>query len=669
MRWTALAVVGAVVLGGCTSSNPFDVIGPITGPTGLVLESDGESHVLRFEAVTSASAYLLEVDETTHPVPVEACDPEGCALGVEGLLSNAADRKLRVVAMAEDGRTATSPDAVVLPVRSQPEVGEPEDSGAIYVVRRDGDGTIEVESRPVADAEAGRRLLAELARDPAVEAAGWDVPVAPLRGPLAQAATGLVDQGPWHLGVLGLAQPDLPLGDGSGVTVAVIDSGVDAQHPGLRGQVLPGTSIAVPGADGTTHPGFHGTGVASLIVGTSPAYGAGPGAKVLPVDAVGPEGGNTYRRMIAGIVYAVDAGADIINISAGASCGGGVVAECADGIDWAVRYAEDNGVLVVAAAGNNGPGPGCDTPTNEQLWPAALALVVTVGASDLSGSPWKCTNGVRGTDVLAPGVGVPVYRPTGDGPLTGTANGTSGSAPIVAGIAARLLSTYPDLSPAALRVALTRGGHWSRSVISISDVIDEAEAMSQAARPDPALRPGRHLWELDVHGEGVWDLEPDPGLTPGHDHQNRVVFMGYIDIDADGSVTGRGHFGTYRGAANHLGQDRPLYEEHACDGDVMNINEIDVTGSVGRDGSLSATLDFEVVRYEGRADCPDSLDPAMDARVQANSDEITARIDAVLDRLTVVYDPTWPLAPIVEDASGLHYSFEVLPRDDWPFDW
>ena len=110
-------------------------------------------------------------------------------------------------------------------------------------------------------------------------ASGWDV-----RGHLLRTLPRRIRLLPdWHLESLGTAA--LP-GDGSGVVVAVIDSGVDATHPGFGDRVLPGASMIEVGGLGTEPTRSHGTGVAGLIAGSGgevPAIGAAPGATILPV--------------------------------------------------------------------------------------------------------------------------------------------------------------------------------------------------------------------------------------------------------------------------------------------------------------------------------------------------------------------------------------------------
>jgi len=195
---------------------------------------------------------------------------------------------------------------------------------------------------------------------------------------------------------------------GAGVTVAVVDTGVMANHPDLSGQVLTGAHFlhsdtgepVEPGVGGTDDFNGHGTHVSGTIDAKSNnatgVSGAAPGVKILPVKVLCGDGNGFASDVADGIVWAVDNGARVINLSLG---GGATPAEQA-----AVEYARDHDVVVVAAGGNDGTGGAASYPA---AYSTADANVVAVAATDNANAhPSYGTTGAY-LDVAAPG-GVPV---------------------------------------------------------------------------------------------------------------------------------------------------------------------------------------------------------------------------------------------------------------------
>ncbi|MFF4153928.1 S8 family serine peptidase [Streptomyces sp. NPDC001651] len=223
---------------------------------------------------------------------------------------------------------------------------------------------------------------------------------------------------------------------GEGVTVAVVDSGVDASHPDLLGQVLPGKDFS---GDGDPHrdDDGHGTGMASLIAGrghgvngSSGVVGLAPRAKILPVR-YGSEGDKlATTAWAAGVRYAVDQGATVINLSLVDSS-----AYPGSSAAKAIKYAQEHDVVVVAGAGND---------AGTVNYPAALPGVVAVTAVDQALNFWSKSNTGEVT-VAAPGVETPQADPTVSSGYV-RANGTSGSTAYVSAIVALLRSKYPDLT-------------------------------------------------------------------------------------------------------------------------------------------------------------------------------------------------------------------------------
>lgn len=171
-----------------------------------------------------------------------------------------------------------------------------------------------------------------------------------LAAPATAAAPAPAQGSQWYHAVLGLAQAQR-IRQGAGVVVAVIDGGVDADHPKLRGQVLPGAGVgpeAAPDGRRDDDPDGHGTAMAGLIAGRNDngppeVRGIAPAARILPIST-GAEAEST--EVARGIHLAVDLGADIINLSLG-SLGTATPDE-----REAVAYAFAHDVVVVASAGN-----------------------------------------------------------------------------------------------------------------------------------------------------------------------------------------------------------------------------------------------------------------------------------------------------------------------------
>ncbi|WP_260174645.1 type VII secretion-associated serine protease mycosin [Streptomyces sp. PanSC19] len=248
----------------------------------------------------------------------------------------------------------------------------------------------------------------------------------------------------WHLDAMG-AEEIWQLSTGKGVTVAVLDSGVEKGNPDLRGQVLQGKDFATdkPGDEYTDYTG-HGTGMAGLIAGTgardggSGSFGLAPGAKILPVRVPGADTGKVSqaaaneefnRVMPQAIRYAADSGAKVINISQGASEGSTQLAE-------AVKYALSKGSLVFAATGNTAD------KGNEVEYPAATPGVVGVGAVDDKAKHVSTSQYGSQVDLVAPGKDM--VHACGGGTGMCKSTGTSDATALASAAAALLWSKHPD---------------------------------------------------------------------------------------------------------------------------------------------------------------------------------------------------------------------------------
>ncbi|MEV4221627.1 S8 family serine peptidase [Nonomuraea sp. NPDC049725] len=284
------------------------------------------------------------------------------------------------------------------------------------------------------------------------------------------------------------------ISEGDGVTVAVLDSGVDPGHRDLAGSVTVGRDFTA-GANppGVTPRRLHGTYMASLIAGHGHGpdgklgvIGVAPRARVLSVRVIledeepGFRTFNTDERfenvVARGIRYAVDRGADVINLS--------ISKELATRQDRAaVRYAVSKGVVVVAAAGNEGTREVEGGGAAPYSYPAAFPGVVSVGATDGRLRRATFSNWNSSVVVAAPGVDI---MGAGPGDAYWVGRGTSQATALVSGVAALIKAEYPDLSPPLVVRALAAsaddrppGGYDTGTGFG---VVNAARALAEAGR-------------------------------------------------------------------------------------------------------------------------------------------------------------------------------------------
>ena len=245
----------------------------------------------------------------------------------------------------------------------------------------------------------------------------------------------------WWLASMHAPDTIWPVSTGVGITVAVIDSGVEASHPDLAGQVLQGQNFSGLSGGASADTDGHGTAMASLIAGTGKGwqgngmYGLAPGVKILPLRVVAL-GGNAAasavsfnRQLSLAIRSAANSTAMIISISMSQAEGGSNMQD-------AVNYALSKGKLIVASVGNSGK------MGNPVLYPAAFPGVVGVGETDESGN--VATESEHGAQVVltAPGSGVYEACVGPSGYCSG--HGTSDSAALVSASAALLWAVHPS---------------------------------------------------------------------------------------------------------------------------------------------------------------------------------------------------------------------------------
>jgi len=254
-----------------------------------------------------------------------------------------------------------------------------------------------------------------------------------LIGPVAPASADTIRSKQWQLGFL-RAKEAWRYSTGLGITVAVIDSGVDANHPDLRGQVLPGADFVDRSTDGRKDVVGHGTTVASLIAGkgdSNGVMGLAYRSKILPVRVLDPQNKYDSADVVArAIRWAVDRGARVINLSLGS-------ADVAPVLSEALQYAFDHDIVVVACDGNVSNNRGTT------VWhPAREPGVIAVSGVLRSGKFWTGSLQGPATVLAAPGADITGAHPGGD---YWNVQGTSFAAPLVAAAAALVRARYPAM--------------------------------------------------------------------------------------------------------------------------------------------------------------------------------------------------------------------------------
>ncbi|RCJ40784.1 peptidase S8 [Nostoc minutum NIES-26] len=297
---------------------------------------------------------------------------------------------------------------------------------------------------------------------------------------------------------------------GQGVIVAVVDTGVDYNHEDLKNNIWTNTKeIAGNGIDddgngyiddvqgwnfsnnnnNTLDDNGHGTHVSGTIAGENNGYGVtgiAYNSQIMPVKVLNESGSGSYSAIAKGIYYAVDNGANVINLSLGGYYSSSTLKS-------AVEYASSKGVIVVMAAGNDGE--------SSPDYPASYANKsgIAVGAVDRNNNIADFSNRA-GTNqiayVTAPGVGIYSSVP---GNQYATYSGTSMATPHVAGVVALMLSANPNLTDAQVRQIITEtAGNSTQAATSTSEVssLNISSVMHQAMSNDKSL----HVYaEIPTH--------------------------------------------------------------------------------------------------------------------------------------------------------------------------
>lgn len=256
------------------------------------------------------------------------------------------------------------------------------------------------------------------------------------------AATPVPRNEEWWFSTWDITNKVWPISTGRGVTVAVLDTGVNARLRDLAGVVLPGTDLTGKKDDGRidhdTDKGGHGTAMAAMIAGQGPEMvGVAPDVKLLPVAVLARSiDEEAIEEETKGIRYAVAHGAQVISMSNVIVDTDGAL-RCDPRIQGAVDDAIRHDVVLVAAAGND------RLTSNDPDMPAACPGVLAVGAVDSQANPWAKTERQPYVAVAAPGVNTGSIGRAG---IFGNNNGTSAATALTAGVVALVRAKFPKMS-------------------------------------------------------------------------------------------------------------------------------------------------------------------------------------------------------------------------------
>ncbi|MEU0086559.1 type VII secretion-associated serine protease mycosin [Streptomyces sp. NPDC006274] len=296
----------------------------------------------------------------------------------------------------------------------------------------------------------------------------------------------------WHLDAMH-AEEIWERSTGRGMTVAVIDSGVDEKLADLRGQVLDGADFSGLKGDEHTDESGHGTSMAALIAGTGArgkvngSYGLAPGSKILPIrmpqagDALDFDRLDTHpgypSSLVKAIRFAADSEAQIINVSMGGANAPGAKNVGTPELAAVVTYALDRGKLIFAAVGNSG-----DT-TNFVEYPAGTPGVVGVAGVDEQAKPIKKSQWGPQVDMAAPAKDI-VGACISDTQLckgTGTSNATA----LASASAALIWSQHPDWTNNQVLRVLMQTASGNEDGLSRDDVVGYGVVRPRIALKNP----------------------------------------------------------------------------------------------------------------------------------------------------------------------------------------
>ncbi|MGZ5431729.1 MAG: S8 family peptidase [Thermoanaerobaculia bacterium] len=283
-----------------------------------------------------------------------------------------------------------------------------------------------------------------------------------------------------------------PDGTGVGVTVYIVDSGIDAGHVDFGSRVVDGFTAFADGR-GTGDCNGHGTHVAGIVAGAT--YGVARSATLVPVRVLDCTGAGSVSSVLAGLEWILQQSRRpaVVNMSLGGAP--------SSALDLQVAAMVAAGLPTVVAAGNANQ-DACRTS------PARVPVAITVGATTEGDVRASFSNYGTCVDLFAPGVNI-LSTSNGSPTATAVGSGTSSSAPFVAGVAALCLERYPAASPGAVAETLRSqatadvlgavgDGSPNRLLFSPIDALAEGPPLDEQLLGDPGFEYGTTFWSSDI---------------------------------------------------------------------------------------------------------------------------------------------------------------------------
>lgn len=291
----------------------------------------------------------------------------------------------------------------------------------------------------------------------------------------------------------------------SDVDIAIVDTGVDSTHPDLSGKVVSRANFTTDSdADGNGH-GTHVAGIAAALTNNNQGIaGVNGNSRLISVKVLDNSGSGYYSWIANGITWAVDNGAEVINLSLGGS-------SSSQALQDAINYASSKGVVIVAAAGNSS--------SSGASYPAYYSPVLAVAATDSNDNKASFSNYGSWVDIAAPGVSIISTYKGGYSKLSGT----SMASPFVAGLAGLVKGQHPDWSNNQVRnqiestadkIAKT-GSYWMNGRINVCKAVGGCLTVTPTPTASPTPQP-------------TITPSPTPTVTPTPTPSSKPAFCKYI---------------------------------------------------------------------------------------------------------------------------------------------